>query len=189
MDIKKIQVVSFAIRNKMLGYQLLKTPKGSSPYQIKMIKTRNLISPELDRYDQYFTKSRDFSEPKSKTEKQTLLVERYMFRKSKNDKKTVKEMFYTKEKANGEYIANDKQSDLTADDIINRDTSYIDKEHVKGYHKELIPFLFIPVEHTIPNIESIKDKEINKFFEQQRKKAQKRNIPSFWAILKQNIKG
>ena len=91
MDIKKIQVVSFAIRNKMLGYQLLKNPKGSSPYQIKMIKTRNLISPELDRYDQYFTKSRDFSKPKSKTEKQTLLVERYMFWKSKNDKKTVED--------------------------------------------------------------------------------------------------
>ena len=189
MDIKKVQVVSFALRNKMLGYQLLKNPKGSSPYQVKMIKTWNGISSELDRYDHYFTKSRDFSKPELKTEKQTLLVDRLMFWKNKNDKKVVKEMFYTKEKSNGDFTAKDKQSDLTADEIINRDTTYIDKEHIRGYHKELIPFLFIPMEHTVPNIESIKDREISKFFAEKHKRTQRIKHPSFWATLKQNLKG
>ena len=154
-----------------------------------MIKTWNGISPELDRYDHYFTKSRDFSNPELKTEKQTLLVDRFMFWKNKNDKKVVKEMFYTKEKSNGEFISGEKQSNLTADEILNRDTSYIDKEYSKGYHKELIPFLFIPMEHTVPDIESIKYREINKFFEAQHQKSPKRKLPSFWSVLKQNLKG
>ncbi|MCR5265896.1 MAG: hypothetical protein K6E29_04810 [Cyanobacteria bacterium RUI128] len=187
MDIKKVQVTAFAIKNRMLGYQLLQNSKGSSPYQVKMIKTRSYISPELDRHDYYYTKSRDFSKPDEKVEKRTLIVDRLMFWKSKNDKKIVKEKFYSEQKANGEYSSASKQSELSADEIINRDTSYIDKEQRKGYHKELVPFLFIPVEHNVPTVESIKDREISKFYEKKHKEAQKNKHISFWTILKKNL--
>ena len=187
MDIKKVQVVAFAIRNRTLGYRLLKNPKGSSPYQIKMMKTWSGISPDLDRFDHYHTKSRDFSCPDSKTERQTLLISRLMFWKKKDDKKVVKTMIYNKTKSNGEFVAKNKNVDFEfSDEFINRDTTYIHKEHRKGYHKELVPFLFIPVEHNVPTVETIAEKKVSDFFEQKHKKEAKKT-KSFWAVLKENL--
>ena len=105
MDVKKIQVTAFAIKNSLLGYKLLKNPKGSSLYQIKMIKTWSGISSALDRFNHYHTKYRDFSKPNEKTAEKTLLVTRYMFWKGKDDKKVVKEVIYNESKSNGDFIS------------------------------------------------------------------------------------
>ena len=55
-----------------------------------------------------------------------------MFWKSKDDKKVVKEIFYSNRKSNGEFVAKSKESGIPANEIANRDTSYIDKEQQKG---------------------------------------------------------
>ena len=191
MDIKKIQVIAFAIKNKFLGYKLLQNSKDSSPYQIKMIKTWSGISPELDRFDHYHTKYRDFSRLNEKTAKKTLLVTRYMFWKAKNDKKVVKEALCYGRKPNGASICTEKESGLSYDEIANRDTSYIDKLHITGYHKESNPLVAclgaVPTEHYVPTEESIAEKEISLFFRQKYKNDIQRKTKSFWSILRQNL--
>ena len=190
MNIKKIRVAAFAIKNRLLVYHLLQNTKGSSPYQIKMIKTWSGISPELDRFDHYHTKYRDFSKPDEKTVKQTLLVTRYTFWKDKNNKKIVKEVLFNKRKSNGDFISKVKESGLGYDEIINRDTSYIDTVHKKGYHKEFNPsfiFLGYAAECSVPTMESIADKEISSFFKQKHKDNIQRKTKSFWTILRKNL--
>lgn len=191
MDVKKIQVTAFAIRNRLLGYHLLQNTKGSSPYQIKMIKTWSGISSELDRFDHYHTKYKDFSKPDEKTAKKTLLVTRYTFWKDKNDKKIVKEVIYNESKSNGAFISRVIEPECGYDEIANRDTSYIDKLHITGYHKESNPLVAclgaVPTEHYVPTEESIADKEISSFFRQKHKNNIQRKTKSFWSILKQNL--
>ena len=187
MDIKKIQVITFAIKNRLRGYQLLQNPKGTSPYQVKMIKKYSGISYDLDRFDHYYTKSRDFENPHKKTEEQTLLVTRLMFWKSKNDKKTIKEVIYNKTNSDGKFVSKIKNNRYELDEYINRDTSYINQEHHKGYHKELFPGLFIPLEISVPTIETIADRETDKFF---RQRSREKKFPkiSFWTVLKNNLR-
>ena len=188
MDINKIKVVSFAIRYRLMGYRLLQNPKGTSPYQIKMIKSWSGISDKLDRFDHFHTKSKNFSNPKEKTVKKTLLVTRYMFWKDKNYKKVVKEMLYQEHNAHGDFITKSK-APLSYEEIMKRNTAYIDKEHTKGPHRELVPFLFIPVERNVPTVESIADREISKFFQQKRKNNIPQDIKSFLKTLRKNLVG
>ena len=156
-----------------------------------MIKTWSGISPELDRFDHYHTKYRDFSKPNEKTAKKTLLVTRYMFWKAKNDKKVVKEALCYGRKPNGTYICTEKESRPRYDEIANRDTSYIDKLHITGYHKEANPLVAslgaVPTEHYVPTEESIAEKEISLFFRQKYKNDIQRKTKSFWSILRQNL--
>ena len=50
-----------------------------------------------------------------------------------------------------------------------------------------MPFIFVPVERNVPTIESIRDREVNKFFEQKHKKARENKPSSFWTVLRQNL--
>ena len=79
MDVKKIQVCAYAIGKRIQGYHLLKNPKGTSPYQVNMIKSWEGISYELDTFSIYDRVSKDFSADKSKTIKQHLHSEKNMF--------------------------------------------------------------------------------------------------------------
>lgn len=183
MDIKKVQVATFAIRNRLLGYQLLKNPKGSSPYQVKMMKKWSGISPELDRFDHYHTKSRDFSRPDEKTAKETLLVNRYMFWKSKNEKSVKKEVFYNKTNSKGEFTAKNKMP-VTYEELENRDTSYINKTRTKKEETVILP-PFFPLD--IVKEESVASKQIDKFFENKRKQNNTSKANSFWSTLISNL--
>lgn len=74
MNIQKIKAAGFAIRHRLLGYKLLQNPKGTSPYDVKMMKTWNGIDGNtLDRYDHYYSVSRDFSKPNSKKRKRKFI--------------------------------------------------------------------------------------------------------------------
>lgn len=173
MDIKKVRATAFAIRNRILGYELLQNKKGVSPYQVNMIKKWSGINEELDRFDFYYTKSRDFSQPKSKTEKTILHAIRYMFWKSKDDKKIVKEMLYIKEGADGTTKVKDKVP-VPYDEIMNRDTSYINESRLVS-------------EYDIYVRKSIADSEIDAFYENKRLQEARRTRKSFWTVLRQNM--
>ena len=191
MDVKKIQVIAFALRNRLLGYKLLPNPKGSSPYKIKMIKAWSGISHELDRFDNYHRKYRDYSKPDEKTQKITLRVTRYMFWKDKNDKKVVKEVFCYGRKSNGKPIEKEKKPELSYEETTNRDTSYIDELHITGYHKESNPLVAclgaVPAEHYVPTEESIAEKEIASFFRKKLNAKSQSKTKSFWSILRKNL--
>ena len=77
------------------------------------------------------------------------------------------------------------------DRIDKRDTSYIDKERIIGYHKEsyslVACFGAVPTEHCVPTEESIADKEISSFFRKKHKNIAQRKTKSFWSILRQNL--
>lgn len=189
MDFLKVRTVGFAIRNRLLGYELLKNPKGRSPYEVKMIKKWNGINGEtLDRYEHYYTKSRDFSKPGTKTEKETMLVTKYMFWKNKDDKKILKETIYMKDRADGSSVYKQKSASIDYEEIYNRNTDYINERNHKVLRKTVrTPFLQpIRFEYGVIK-ESISDREIDKFFEEQRKNKPQKE--SFWKTLIRNLKG
>ena len=180
MDIKKVQVAAFAVKNRLLGYHLLKNPKGSSPYQVKMIKTWSGITYDLDRFDHYHTKSRDFSKPDEKTAKETLLVSRYMFWKNKNEKNIKKEIIYNKTNSKGEFTAKNKMP-VSYEELENRDTKYINKTRTTKKETILLPPYFT---FDIAKEESVASKQIDNFFEKQNKQKESN---SFWTVLFQNL--
>ncbi|MBO7672564.1 hypothetical protein J6S88_04055 [bacterium] len=173
MDIKKVRATAFAIRNRILGYELLQNKKGVSPYQVNMIKKWSGINEALDRFDFYYAKSHDFSVPKSRTEKTTLLATRYMFWKNKDDKKIVKEKLYMKEGADGTTEVK-KVVPILLDEILNRDTSYIRDSRLVA-------------EYDIYVKKSIADSEIDAFYENKRLQEARRTRKSFWTVLRQNM--
>ena len=173
MDIKKVRATAFAIRNRLLGYELLQNKKNVSPYQVNMIKKTSGINGELDRFDFYYKKSRDFSQPKSRTEKKTLHAIRYMFWKSKDDKKIVKEMLYIKEGADGKTKVKDKMP-VSYEEIMNRDTRYITEEHWVSEYDKYVK-------------KSIADMEQDVYLENKRLQEARRQTKSFWEVLRQNM--
>ena len=189
MDLLKVRAVGFAVRNRLKGYKLLQNPNGSSPYEVKMVKKWSGIDgTTLDRYDHYYSVSRDFSKPDAKTEKETMLVTKYMFWKNKNDKQTMKEILYMKDCADGSHISKQKFPPVDYEEIYNRDLSYIEKDRNFGTHEEVrLPFLRPAQRKRVPTIESVREREVEKFFEEQKK-----NQPaeeSFWKTLIRNLKG
>ena len=190
MDLLKVKAVGFAVRNRLKGYKLLQNPNGSSPYEVKMVKKWSGIDGEtLDRFDHYHSVSRDFSKPDAKTEKETLLSTRYMFWKDKNDKQTMKEILYMKDCADGSHISKQKFPSVDYEEIYNRDLSYIEKEKNFGTIDEFRPGWFLTPAKTVrvPNTQSIREREVDKFFEEKSK-----NQPveeSFWKTLIRNLRG
>lgn len=173
MDIKKIRATAFAIRNRLLGYELLQNKKGVSPYQVNMIKKWSGINEELDRFDFYYTKSRDFSQPKSRTQKTTLHAIRYMFWKNKDDKKVVKEMLYIKEGADGATKVKNKIP-VSYAEVQSRDTRYITEERLVPEYDSFVK-------------KSISDLERDAYFENKRVQEARRERKSFWFVLRQNM--
>lgn len=111
-----------------------------------------------------------------------------MFWKNKNDKQTMKEILYMKDCADGSHIYKQKLPSVDYEEIYNRDTSYIDKERKFGTHEEVnISFLRPAQRKRVPTIESIKEIEIEKFFEEKRKNQPKEE--SFWKTLIRNLRG
>ena len=76
--VQKIATTTYATIKRLQGYQLLKNPKGSSPYQVNMIKCRRGLTPELDEVFFYSRINKTFEGlyPRSKNKK---LVSTHIF--------------------------------------------------------------------------------------------------------------
>ena len=186
MDFNKIRVVSFALRNRLLGYQLLENPKYKSPYFVKMVRRNNNISIQsLDVFDFKYVKSRDFSKKGTKTDIKLFQRIKYMFWPDKDNKDVVYTLNYLHYKSNGEfwgkYYAPEGIDAKVADrdKKFNPDTAYINTVYgtdgIRYGNDLLAP-------------KTIADVEVDKFYEQRRIYQAKMNEKSFWTILRHNLR-
>lgn len=58
--VKKIATTAYATIKRLQGYQLLRNPSGSNPYQVNMIKYKRKLTPELDEVFYYTRVNRTF---------------------------------------------------------------------------------------------------------------------------------
>ena len=187
MDVKKIQVCAYAIGKRIQGYHLLKNPKGTSPYQVNMIKSWEGISYELDTFSIYDRVSKDFSADKSKTIKQHLHSEKNMFW-NKDGKEIKKSRLYSKSETDKPFVF--KKLEIPYEELENRDLSYINKERFRGYRDDVdfsMSHLGYCNLQRVPNYTSIREEEISNFFNKQHKKADSRKTTSFWSVLIKNL--
>lgn len=171
---------------RLEGYQLLKNPKGVSPYQVNMIKNTEMINFSLDRFSTYERISKDFTSGQTKTIRKHLSVKRFMFWTEKN--KEVKKARFSYKTETGKPISV-KEDTVPAEMLNNRNFDYINRKCRvrKGYDVNMNKaFLGAYKIREVPVRESICEDEVTKFFDNERKKAQK-ETPSFWKVLKSNL--
>ena len=190
MDIKKIKVATVAVIKRFQGYQLLKNPKGTSPYQLNMIKNFEGITSELDRFSHYDSVTIDYSSEVAKYKEKHLRLSRFMF--WTKDKKEIKKsrIYYTTESGKVCKWVNKEIPIDEEEKILNsRDTSYIKKRRRNGTRNQVdlsMAFLGFARAKRVSNYESISETVQIKFFEKQAEINSKKNN-SFWSILLSNL--
>ena len=185
MKLKNIKIYTYAITKRLQGYQLLKNPKGTSAYEVNMIKNSENIGYNLDRFSSYTRISKNFTT--GQTVKKHLSISRYLFWTDKN-KEIKKERFgYTIE--NGKQLSVSENT-VSIDELNNRNFDYIEQKRKSGTVYD-VDFSKIYIGKfdvkKVTGYNSIRELEILKFFKTQHEKSITPQ-PSFWNVLKTNLK-
>ena len=182
MDFNKVRVISFAVRNRLAGYTLVKNPKKKSPYYVKMVKTWHGINDELDAFEHKYIISRDFSKKGTGTDRKTFQRTRYVFWKDKNDKKVIYNMHYLHEKPDGtSSVPKNFGPEVDYNELGKRDLGYINSiQGIDGYNPEHLPIL-------TSDIETVGDMEKNMFWRAIHKRENTQGDNSFWTTLRYNL--